>query len=110
MSECEWVPEENLIECDEIIEKFDDSQVYEILGAKKTDNGDIFYLTKYKDGWTNGLVSSGEALAKWPSLVIEYLERQISMVSSQAVNGSQPIVECNMPGNPIRVTCKFQIY
>lgn len=101
-----WEPATNL-DCDELIVAFDEKQVCEILGAKKAENGNIIYLVKYKDGFPNRMFPSSEALAKWPSLVLEYLERQIHMVSTpRTVKFSQQIRESNELGDPIRATCK----
>lgn len=102
-NESSWEPAENLIECDELIEKYDEQQVHEVLGAKQSANGDILYLLKYKDEKPNRTVPSSEAIGKWPDKVLKYLETIAHMASVRGVNFPANIVETNQGGNPIRV-------
>lgn len=117
-----WEPETNL-NCDVLLDDFIIGKGHHIVDAKRTPFG-IDYWMKFSDGFANQTFSSIEARAKWPQLVIQYLESRIVMVREVQFNarlnfsdGSPPpaVVEAeNMIGDPIEITCKannfFNLY
>lgn len=93
-----------------MIQEFDDEQVHDIWGAKKSDNGEILYFLKYKDGKASRSVPSSEAVAKWPNKVLKHLETIAHMAAVRAVNFSTNVTESADPGAPIRASCKLNIF
>lgn len=80
--------------------------------ARRNDDDYIEYMIQYRDGWHNRIVSSAEAAAKWPKLLVEFLEENIKMAGNITTNATQNnhvsfVTEVETTGEPIRVTCKY---
>lgn len=102
-----WEPESNLNDCDEEKERFDVQQAHTILAVRQLADR-IEYLVKYKDNWPDRTCASAEAIQKWPSLVIQFLEKTIKMPRAENRRSVSfaPIIEQQSNGYPIRVTCE----
>lgn len=104
-----WEPEDNLNGCEQLIENYEAQQARQILSVRQTENG-IEYILQYKDNFPNRIVSSAEAVAKWSSLVLNFLEqsaRNVSQNESQVERRVSFITENPGIGNPIGVTCEY---
>lgn len=81
---------------------------YFYLGARKTQDDRVEYLVEFKDEWPNRVVSAVDAIEKLPNLLLQFLESHITMYSGQRRVTFATIDETlNLPGEPIRVTCKY---
>lgn len=99
-----------MINCDESILAFDIEQGWRILGGRRLVNDSIEYLIEYKDGWPMRVVSAPEAISKWPKLVLTFLESHIKMVGPKKQVSFVDVTETlDTIGEPIRVTCKYEI-
>lgn len=120
VSENSWEPEESLNGCDSLVQEFTDRQAHTILAARQTENHRVEYMIKYKCDFPDRVVSSVEAVEKWPLLVLEFLERHarlgqktsaeprpVEPSTSQRRVSFSSIVETQAVGHPIRVACKI---
>lgn len=103
-----WEPNENLDDCDEIVQEFEDSLAYSIIGAKPDGSA---YAVKFKDGNVQ-LRPLGEIEEKWPKLMQKYLVDRLRFVmTSNASNGSHDEIESNTVAftdfDPIRILGEF---
>lgn len=118
VSENSWEPEEFLNGCENLVQEFTDRQAHTILAGRKTENHRVEYMIKYKGDFPDRVVSSVEALEKWPLLVLEFLERHARLGKKRPAEPStsqrrvsfSSIVETQAVGNPIQVTCKYFTY
>lgn len=107
-SENSWEPEENINGCEALIEQCEAQYALRILGARRNENS-VEYLIQFKDKFPNRIVSSAEAVSKWSSLVLNFLEQRITMVSQNDSTVQRRVTfisENSGIGNPIDVTCK----
>lgn len=69
------------MECDELIEEFELSQAWRVLGVKRVQNGAIEYAIEWKNGTDDARnVPSQEAKQKWPCLVFKFLVSNLQFI------------------------------
>lgn len=103
-----WEPEENLVDCNELVEEHDQRLGSEIIGARIVDVR-AEYLLRYRDDWPNKIVSAAEAAEKWPTLLLRLIEQHIRCMAPQAATSNVTVCESQTIGDSIVCTCMFRV-
>lgn len=106
-----WEPQENIMDCNELIEELDQRLGSEIIGARIVD-GRAEYLLRYRDGWPNKIVSAVESAEKWPTLLLRFLEQHIRCIVTVAEKtvANFAVSESETDGDPIMCKCKCNFH
>lgn len=76
--------------------------------------GQFEYLMSQKDKWSSQTVASNDAFAKWPSLLLDFLQSHINIQAAARDSASSVPKEITVPisgdPEPISITCKTFSY
>lgn len=104
-----WEPQENIVDCNELIEELDQRLGSEIIGARIVD-GRAEYLLRYRDDWPNKIVSAVESAEKWPTLLLRFLEQHIRCIVPEVAVANFAVSESETDGDPIMCKCKCNFH
>lgn len=104
-----WEPEENVDDCDQLLEEFERNRAEKILGVK-IENNMLFYLVEMKDEQKAEIVPAHEVQTKWPQKLIAYLERHTEWIVPERrvtvfAENELPEESQNPTGRALEISC-----
>lgn len=69
----------------------------------------IEYLIEQKDDMPAAIIPAAEAIDKWPTMILNYLERMVQFVPALNPDPNCATEINDVDGDPIKITCKSSI-
>lgn len=108
-----WEPEENLTDCSDVLNQFIQQKGLRFIGGKRIGEDGMVYLMKWADGWEPSIVTSSEAISKWPHMLFDFLRNSLNFVKIVAepqpgrISRRKSVNFNVVSGEPIEIECMF---